>query len=140
MNNTELRIAIAKLSAELNIPPQYVLGYFTNYADNNTLEKVLTKLKKEKTIRRLKQYFKFSNDTRITETKGGYDNEFSIFQGSNKKLIEVVTKKEAIESELDFIDSPDERISFLQEIASEEQPLEIGAYKRVDQDLYYREM
>ena len=85
------------------------------------------------TILKLKEYFKTQN---VENSKDGYPDEFII---NNKLYIEVVAKADAIENELDFMNTEEEKNEFLLDIAKQIEPEEIGAYNKIDKNLYYRE-
>lgn len=80
---------------------------------------------------------------KIIQTSDHYNDECTVIKIKNGKQvefdIEFVSRKVAVENELDF-GSKDSRKEFVEYIAKQEKPMYIGAYKRLDTDLYYREL
>ena len=78
----------------------------------------------------------------IEQDPEGYQDEYTIYnkQNPNGLQIEVVTWTIALNNELDFINDIKERNEFIKSIAEQEEPEEIGAYTRITNNVYYREL
>lgn len=144
MNKEELKKEVIRISDELDQSDGELLDLILSKIDEKTLQDTLTQLIEWETIEKLKRYFKKNtNDNpysiNIIRTPEGYSDEFTIIDGGKETPIEVVTRKVAINNELDFITDIKERNEFIKEIAEQEEPEEIGAYKRIETNLYYRE-
>ncbi len=134
MNKAELKQQVIELADNLDIGDGNFLDLILDNASEGTLKDTLDKLKQWERIEKLKNHFKTNN---VENTPDGYPDEFTINDELN---IEVVTKADAIENELDFINTEEEKNEFLLEIAKEISPEEIGAYKQIETNLYYREL
>lgn len=98
---------------------------------SKTKRKIGRKLK-----RQLMTFFKAEN---IVQYDDMYDDEFYVIKHGSQIPIEVVTRKVAVENELDFIRDVEDRKEFIYNLAIDEHPYHIGAYTRVDKNVYYRE-
>lgn len=79
----------------------------------------------------------------IIQSPKDYPDEYTVLYKKKEeyieKHIEVVTRKVAVRNELDFGDD-DNNKEFLQDIAEQEEPKYIGAYRRIAKNVYYREL
>ena len=131
MNMTELKQQIIELSNKLKMSDGELLDLIL---DEGTIKNAIEKIKQWTLIEKLKTYFNTDN---VENTPDGYPDEFTI---NNDLNIEVVTKITATRNELDFIDNAQEKEKFLLEIIEKSEPEEIGAYKQIETNLYYREL
>lgn len=144
MNKEELKKEVIELSNKLEQSDGELLDLILDKICEKSLQDTLTQLKEWEIIEKLKHFFKKNtNDNpciiNVIRTPDGYPDEFTIIDGENETPIEAVTRKVAINNELDFISDVQERNKFLKEIAEQEEPEEIGAYRRIETNLYYRE-
>lgn len=126
----EIVKTICDLSNFLKMSDGELLDVCLENLDLESLRRVHTHLKYHKIIQKLKEVF--SSDADVQKTRE--PDEFFV----NGILYEVVSKKVAIENELDFMNDDEEKINWLKEVALNDE--EIGAYKRYADDLYAREM
>lgn len=133
MNKTEIKQQIIDLSNKMELSDGELLDLLLEYASEETFKNILDKLKQWELIEKLKKYF---NTEKVEQTPNGYKDEFTI---DDDAYIEVVTRAVALNNELDFMNDIREKSEFIKSIAEQEEPAEIGAYKRIETNLYYRE-
>lgn len=74
------------------------------------------------------------------QLKEDYDNEYYVIGKDEDKHIEVVNTKVAISNEEDFAQNKNEFLwDVIEKFIDNGEPEEIGAYKKIAKNLYYRE-
>lgn len=90
-------------------------------------------------IEKIEKHFNLRGIDKVKRTPDGHPDEFTIYEIDKTTNIEVVTRAVAITNELDFINDIQERNEFLKDMAQATDPEEIGAYTRIETNLYYKE-
>ena len=96
-----------------------------------------TKRKLDRKFKRQLMVFFKAED--IIQYDDMYNDEFYVIKNGRQIPIEVVSRKVAVENELDFIRDIEDRKEFIYNLAIDEHPYHIGMYTRVDKNIYYRE-
>lgn len=135
----ELQEKLINLSNELEQSDGELLDLILNETDKQTIKATINKLEEWKLTEKIRKYFNLRAIDSVKKTPNGYENEYTIHETDKTTNIEIASRASAISNELDFITSIEEKNKFLIQMAQTEILKEIGAYKRIDVDLYYKE-
>lgn len=141
MNKIEqLKKELIDISNKLKLSDGVLLDTILDKASERILLQVIEQLQEWELTEKLRKYFDLHYIDKIERTPDGYPDEYTIYTNNKATNIEVVSRATAITNELDFINSIEERNEFLKEMAIATDPSAIGMYKRIESDLYYREL
>lgn len=141
MNQTELlKKELIEISNKLELSDGELLDVILDKADTQVLSTTIKQLQEWEMIEKIRKYFKLKYINKIEHSPDSYLNEFIIHMNNKIINIEIVSKRSAIINELDFINSSEEQYNFLIEMIENPAPEKIGAYLKIDADLYYREL
>lgn len=141
MNKIEqLKKELIDISNKLNLSDGELLDTILDKTSERILSQVIEQLQEWELTEKLRKYFDLRYIDKIERTPDGYPDEYTIYTNNKVTNIEVVSRATAIRNELDFIDSIEESNEFLKEMAIDTDPSTIGMYKRIESNLYYREL
>lgn len=94
---------------------------------------------KEEIKKLLKENFKAED---VYQLETDYDDEYRVILSKNQEIekhIEVVSTMTAIENEADFGNAKEFLLNVIESLLNKEEPVQIGAYTKLADNLFWRE-
>jgi len=140
MNTTKLKTELNNLSNKAGLSECELLNLLLENADESTLLDTITDLNQSALQRTLINFFENKGGVYAQQDPNDYPDEWRIKLNYGEEMhIEIADRQKAVNNEIDFIDDPQEKNDFLKEMAEAADPVNIGAYTRIEQNLYYKE-
>lgn len=140
MNKAELKEKLINLSNKMEQSDGELLDLLLENASEGTLLDTITTLELNEMQYKLMSFFEDKGGVFAEQDKNDYPDDWRIKLNYGEEMhIELADRKKAINNELDFINSIEEKNEFLKDIAEQTDPEVIGAYTKIETNLYYKE-